>query len=231
MPSDDPVMLRLPVHWESWVTFALGLGVFPTGGYLLLRGLDEPSILLGVIGVVLALLGFPLLAFSGREVFRRPRLHARTLVLPRTFHRSRHVPLEQISGVGLLYEIGGPRAGWSMRIWLADGNTYGIDSVRSYARGKRPAQQPPPPEGTPRWHRPRLDWGAQARTPAGRAALAVTRQVLAVQGTAGVLATSMDQCFAPSFETYLAYWSPDGQIGWLGGDDLPTDGELPIAVD
>jgi hypothetical protein len=33
----------------------------------------------------------------------------------------------------------------------------------------------------------------------------------------------MEQCVAPSYGTYLAFWSPDGQTGWLEGDGMATD--------
>lgn len=199
----------------------LGGVSFPIGGYLLVRGFIDGSLWPGVIGAAICLVSFPLLAVSGREVVRRPQLRTQTLVLPRTFHEPRRLPLADISGVGLLYEVGGPRAGWSMRVWMSDGASYGVDSVRSYIRGRKQADQPPPPPGTPRWHRPRLNWKALAQTRAGRAVMAIDEQVRAVQGPQGPLQESMDQCFAPSYGTYLAFWSPDGQLGWLEGDDMP----------
>ncbi|MGX7681967.1 hypothetical protein ACSMXN_24040 [Jatrophihabitans sp. DSM 45814] len=221
MQSDDPLVQRLPAHWESWLTVALGAVCFPLGVYLLVHGILDSSLWFGITGAAVCLASFPLLALSGREVLRRPLLRTSTLVLPRTFHRSRTLALGDISGVGLLYEIGGPRDGWSMRVWTVDGSTYGVDTVRTYARGRKQGRQPAPPPGTPRWHRPRLDWGALAKTGAGRAVTAVDRQVRLVQGPAGPLAESMDQCFAPSYGTYLAFWSPDGQVGWLDGENMP----------
>lgn len=216
---DDPLLLRLPVHWESWVTVVLGLLLVPAGLDELVRGLHDRQWLRAVIGLVLTLFGLPLLAYSGREVLWRPTLRTRTLVLPRALHRARQLPLAEMSGVGLLYEIGGPRAGWFLRVWMTDGNTYGIGAVRSYARGHRPPDQPAPPDGTPRWHRPKLDWQRQADTPAGRATLAIAKQVLAVQGPSGPLAEWAEQTVAPSYGTYLAFWSPDGRMGWLEGEE------------
>ena len=211
------------MHWESWVTVVLGVLIVPAGIYELSHGIGDRQLLRSVIGLALTLFGLPLLAASGHEVCSRPSLHARSLVLPRILHRDRRLPLTELTGIGLLYEIGGPRAGWFLRVWLIDGNTYGIPSVRSYARGHRAADQPAAPPGTPRRHRPKLDWQRQARTPAGRATLAVARQVLAVQGQSGPLATRAEQTAAPSYGTYLAFWSPDGRIGWLDGDE-PVDG-------
>jgi hypothetical protein len=221
--DEDPLVRRLPVHWESWLNVVLGVLFFPLGAYLLVRGVADRSIWPGLVGAAICLLSLPLLVMSGREVFRRPVLRTLSLVLPRTLHRSRWIPLEQISGVGLIYEVGGPRAGWSLRVWTVDGSTFAVPSVRSYARGHKPPNQPMPPSGTPRWHRPRLDWRAQAKTPAGRAVIAIDRQVRMVQGPDGALARSMEQCVAPSYGTYLAFWSPDGQTGWLEGDGMATD--------
>jgi hypothetical protein len=115
----------------------------------------------------------------------------------------------------MLYEVGGPRPGWSMRIWTVSGESYGVPSVRSYRRGLKMPGAPPPPDGTPRWKRPRLDWTAQAGTPAGKATIRVFRQALQIQGPEGPLVLDAEQTTAPSYGTYLAYWSPDGRIGWL----------------
>ena len=219
MTAKDPLVRLLPAHWESWFTAGLGLVLFPVGVVVFVHGVQLGSIVFGIAGAVVALLSFPLLAVSGMEVLRRPALRTTQLVIPRTFRRSHRVALEDISGVGLLYEIGGPRPGWSLRVWTQDGGSLGVPTVRSYRRGHRAPDQPPPPDGTPRRHRPRLDWQAQAQTPAGRAATAVGAEVLRVQGAHGPLATRRDQCSAPCWGTYLAYWSPDGEIGWTERDD------------
>jgi hypothetical protein len=205
----------MPVHWESWVNVVLGVTLLPIGVVLLVHGVTHRAIVAGICGVVLCLIALPLLVQSGTEVLRRPRLYERVLVVTTGWHRSVRIPLHEISGVGMLYEIGGPRSGWTMRIWTVNGDSYGVPSVRSYRRGLKLASAPPPPRGTPRWHRPRLDWVAQAGTPAGRATGRVFRQVLQVQGPAGPLVLEAEQTTAPSYGTYLAYWSPDGRIGWL----------------
>ncbi|UQX88371.1 hypothetical protein M6D93_19130 [Jatrophihabitans telluris] len=215
----DPVLRRFYAHWESWVAAVLGASVLPAGVVFLRRGIDRSSILLGVIGVVLCLVSLPLLIQSGLEVLRPPQLRQHTLVVPRYLHRSRRIPLETVAGVGLIYEIGGARAGWTMRLWTTDGSSYSVDAVRSFVRGHRQKTAPRPPEGTPWRHRPRLDWQAQANTRAGRATTAVFKQVVAVQGPSGPLVRLMEQCSAPSFGTYLAFWSPDGRIGWLDGEE------------
>jgi hypothetical protein len=221
--TDDPVVLRLPVHWENWINVLLGAVGFPVGAVLAVRGYQHHAWLSLVIGIALVLLMFPLLTLSGREVLRRPVLRTRTLVLPRTFHRARRLELSEVSGVGLIYEAGGQRACWSLRVWMLDGNTYGIESVRTFARGQRQPNQPPPPPGTPRRHRPRLDWATLATTPAGRATAAIDRQVREIQGPGGALAMLAEQGTAPSYGTYLAYFSADGRIGWLA--DRPGEAD------
>ena len=221
----DPLIERLPVHWESWINVVLGVIFFPVGAVVAYRGFHAHTWVSLVIGLAICLLAIPLLAMSGLEVLRRPSLRDRTLVLPRGVHRPRRVDLAEISGVGLIYEASGQRASWSLRIWLADGNTFGVDSVRTFVRGRRGPEQPPPPPGIPRRHRPRLDWATLAATPAGRATLRIDRQVRWVQGPHGPLARLRDQCFAPSYGIYLAFFSPDGEIGWLTDGTRPSSDE------
>jgi hypothetical protein len=220
VPSDDPLVRQLPIHWESLVTVTIGVLLLPVAAYLLARAVSLSSLLDGVVGAVVLLLAFPLLALSAREVFRPPQLRSRTLVLRRMMHRSIRIPLAEISGVGLIYDLGAVRAGWFLRVWTIDGASYGIDSVRTYVRGAKHPELGPPPFKVRRRKRPRLDWKAIAITPAGRATTSIHRQCRAVQGPRGSLSTLAEQCYGPSYGTYLAFWSADGRIGWLGMDEV-----------
>jgi hypothetical protein len=219
VPKDDPLIRRLPVHWESWVTVVIGALLLPLGAYLLMRAYLDSLLLSGIIGAVLCLLALPLVTISGHEVLRQPTLRERTLVLPRRYHRSWRIPLAEISGVGLIYDLGAVRAGWLLRVWTVDGSSYGIESVRTYIRGHKHPELGLPPVKVARRKRPRLDWKAIAVTPAGRATATLDQQVRRVQGPDGPLARQMEQCTGPSYGIYLAYWSADGQIGWLGPDE------------
>lgn len=220
MPHDDVLIQRLPVHWESWLTSVLGVLLLPVAGLLLDHAYRHSDLIYAGLGAVTVLVAFPLLALSGHEVLRRPQLRRQTLVLPRTFHRSLRVPLSEISGVGLVYDIGAVRRGWLLRIWTTDGASYGIDSVRTYVRGDKHPEHGMPLYKVPRRKRPRLDWKAIASTRAGQATTAIHRQCRAVQGRQGPLTVLAEQCYAPSYGIYLAFWSADGRIGWLGAGEL-----------
>lgn len=220
VPNDDLLVQRLPVHWESWFTAVLGALLLPAAAELIDQAYRKSSLVLAGIGSVLLLVALPLLVVSGREVVRRPQLRRFSLVLPRPFHRAIRVPLADISGLGLIYDLGAVRRGWLLRIWTTDGASYGVDAVRTYIRGDKHPEQGKPLYKVPRRKRPRLDWKAIASTPAGRATAAIHRQCRAVQGREGPLTMLSEQCYSPSYGIYLAFWSADGRIGWLGAGEL-----------
>jgi hypothetical protein len=211
--------MRLPVHWETYVNVVLALIVFPTGVLFLVRAFHSNSLALGVVGAALCLLMLPLLILSGREFSMRPALRTKTLRLPWSLTGARRLKLVDVSGVGMLYDAGGPRAQWVLWIWMADGNSYPVESVRTFARGHKEAGRPPPPAHIPKRRRPRLDWATVSRTRAGQATIAIDRQVRLVQGHSGPLAGRMDHTQALFLGAYYAFWSPDGQIDWLPDDE------------
>jgi hypothetical protein len=211
----DPLVVRLPVHWESYLNVVLATLVFPIGAFFLVRGIQLHSLAAGLAGATVCLLMLPLLILSGRELLLRPTLRTRSLVLPWGITGSRHLQLADLSGVGLLFDAGGPRSEWVLWVWMADGNRYAVELVRTFVRGHKQPHQPPAPSHIPRRRRPRLDWAAIAATPAGRTTTTIYQQALQLQGVDGPLAARMDQCTAAFLGVYLAFWSPDGQIGWL----------------
>jgi hypothetical protein len=218
----DPLVLRLPVHWESYLNVLLATLVFPIGVFFLVRGIQLHSLVAGFAGGTLCLLMLPLLILSGRELVLRPKLRTRSLVLPWGVTGSRRLQLADLSGVGLLFDAGGPRSEWVLWVWMADGTSYAVELVRTFVRGHKQPHQPPAPSHIPRRRRPRLDWAAIAATPAGKATISIYQQALRLQGVDGPLAAQMDQCTASFLGVYLAFWSPDGQIGWLSDSSTDT---------
>jgi hypothetical protein len=208
----------MPVHWETYLNVVLAAAVFPIGVLLLVRGFDRHSFAAGVTGAALCLLMLPLLILSGRELLLRPVLRTKTLRLPWGITGARRLRLADMSGVGLLYDAGGPRAEWVLWVWMSDGNSYPVESVRSFNRGHKESGRPPAPPHIPKRRRPRLDSATLSRTRAGEATIAIDRQARAIQGASGPL-RRMDQCNASFLGAYYAYWSPDGQMGWLPDDE------------
>jgi hypothetical protein len=216
--ADNPLVMRMPVHWETYVNVVLAVVVFPIGVFLLVRGLDRHLFAAGITGAALCLLMLPLLILSGRELLLRPVLRTHTLRLPWGITGARHLQLADVSGVGMLYDAGGPRAEWVLWIWMSDGNSYSVESVRTFTRGHKEKGRPPAPPHIPKRRRPRLDWATVSRTRAGQAAIVIDRQARVVQGDSGPL-RRMDQTGASFLGAYYAYWSPDGQMDWLPDDD------------
>lgn len=215
MAAADPKIKRLPVHWETYVNAVLVLLLLPTSAVLLVRGINERSLVPGLIGVVLGLASLPLLMSVGRELLFRPTLRTHTLVLPWGITGARHLDLADVSGLGLLYDTGGPRSAWVLWVWMMDGNSYPLDSVRAFTRGHKVTNQQPAPAHIPKRRRPRLDWSTLSRTGAGRTAFVIEHQAQIVQGPSGPLTTRRDERGAAFLGSYLAYWSPDGSMGWL----------------
>jgi hypothetical protein len=209
--------MRLPLHWETYLNVVVAVLAFPVGAFLLVRAFQVHSIVAGVVGAAICLAMLPVLILSGRELLLRPVLRSRTLRLPWGITGARRLELSDVSGVGLLYDAGGPRAEWVLWVWMADGNRYAVESVRTFTRGHKEKGRPAAPPHIPKRRRPRLDWATIAHTPAGRATTAIDKQARLVQGLDGPL-TRRDQRTASFLGAYYALWSPDGEMAWLPDD-------------
>ena len=190
------------------------------------------------VGAVLTLagLGFILPAFRPLLV-----LTTHTLRRPRVLRRSQITPLDQITGVGLVYRrrVRDPApGGWSLCLWTTGDILLdlGIYCQLSFSwrytpemvRQKFLAVEPSAAE----LHKPfdryrysfnfdpvtQTDLSKIAATYPGHVAREIYDRVLAYQGPTGLLAMRQDQKHVPvpddiPWLLQTAYWSPDGELG------------------
>jgi hypothetical protein len=186
-----------------------------------------PAIVIGLVGAAQGLFDEPgFLVFFGfflvlavffagggiRTAVMQTTLTDQRLLVPRFMHSQQEIGLTEIAGVGLRYVAANRGSGWKLLVWRGDGPGVRLP-VKQINYSAPPGQRP-----LLRQQVPALDWNWLNDSDAARAATAIYRQVLAVQGPAGLLATRDRQASADRRGGYeTAFWSPDGRIGALPG--------------
>ena len=177
------------------------------------------------------------LAFIGPAFRPRLVLTTHTLRRPRLLRRAHITPLDQVTGIGLVYkrQAQDPTPqGWFLYLWTA--GDVPRDTGISYqpfrwlhpagkVRQKFLAFEPAVAErdGTFNSHRFSLNFNPVTQTDPdkiaatypGRVAREIYDRVLAYQGPSGLLAVRQDQKHVPVAGPWLrtSYWSPDGEFG------------------
>jgi hypothetical protein len=175
------------------------------------------------LGVFFALSGLAFAAPASRPVLV---LTAHTLRRPRLLRRAQIIPLEEVTGIGLVYKCatGEPAPmGWFLYLWTTGDipRDLGIAYQRAFwlfpaskVRQKFLAIEPPAAELGRPFDRYRFgfrfdpvtqtDPAKIAATYAGRVAREIYDRVLAYQGPSGLLAIRQDQKHVPVTEAYFA---------------------------
>jgi hypothetical protein len=191
------------------------------------------------LGVIFVLFGAAIIAQAILPVLV---VTTHTLGHPRLLRRARITPLDQITGVGLIYKraAGDPTPeGWFLYVWTTGDAPWNV-GIGYSPRWLHPASEvrqkflaiDPPPAEQGRSVDPyafsyhfnpvtQTDPDKLAVTRPGRVAREIYNRVLAYQGPSGYLAVRQDQKHVPirAYETYTgsplehAFWSPDGELG------------------
>jgi len=199
-----------------------------------------------VTGTIISAFSLPLVLLILVFAFRPIAIGDGLLRVP-TFRGTTVIPLDQIAGVGLIYQFTpGSRApvGWQLRVWNGDKvvaiNRWIVAAWRNYgSRGTKTKRK--------KGFIFRRDWNLPlphenssylAATKPGQVARLIYESVLAWQGPNGALAAkAMEKTISYDPNTMnqtAAWWSPDGTMGRARGlpePDLtrfPTEG--PEAV-
>ena len=179
------------------------------GVCLLVAGVIQGDDALWIIGALITAATLPFVALMGSAALRPMVLTDEFLQVPGAV-RSRRIYLGDIAGVGLLYREGVP-SGWFLEAWDFTGTTFEIDRM-AIITGHRDRKAP------------QEDAGELAHSRAGEAAKEIYERALARQGPEGPLARqgpegplSVGAIQAVSDATTLAWWSPDGTMGRVGG--------------
>lgn len=216
-PSDPEIRVAGPGP-RSWSRLgagiiAMGLGAFlvievQSAGSKVADGLRLFVLGAGAVFVALALLLFVEAAQGGRPL----RLRGNILTIA-SGTRRRRIPLEDISGVGLLFRwaLGrnGLPAGWYLSVWDKEAKPYSVEECalishwkeKDYLSGNGPTESA----------------NELAASDAGKMAKLIYDRAFATQGSGGRLATRQEQkmrattVWTRDINTY-ACWSPDGEL-------------------
>lgn len=212
---------------------------------------DDPAAPFGIVAVLM-LAGF---WFIMPAFWPALMLTTHTLRRPRVLRRAQITPLDQVTGIGLVYlrHVGDPAPqGWFLYLWTTGdipcdlGIFYSpiswLHPVRKVRR-KFLAVEPSAPERVRPWvdnyrfgfrFNPvtQTDPDKIAATYAGRVAREIYGRVLAYQGPSGLLVLRQDQKHVPVPAVYdsvmqSAYWSPDGELGHAAAKPLPHRSASP----
>jgi hypothetical protein len=194
------------------------------------------------LGAFLALAG---LAFAVPLFWPMVVLTAHTLRRPRVFRRARIIPLEEITGIGLVYERpagSATPAGWFLYLWTTGDIPRGLGIAYAPARWLFPASkvrqkflavEPSAAELRERFDRYKFSFRFEpvtqtdpqkiAATYAARVAREIYDRVLAYQGPSGLLATRQDQKHVP---IRASSFSPGAGIPATSTAYWSPDGEI-----
>jgi hypothetical protein len=189
------------------------------------------------------------LAFAVPPFWPMAVLTAHTLRRPRVFHRARIIPLEEITGIGLVYQRSAGAAapaGWFLYLWTTGDIPRGVGISYAPARWLFPASkvrqkflavEPSAAEKRERFDRYKFSYGFDpvtqtdpskiAATYAARVATEIYDRVLAYQGPSGLLATRQDQKHVP---VPAAYFRPSITISPVKAAYWSPDGEIGRTV-
>jgi hypothetical protein len=162
-------------------------------------------------------------------------LTTHTLRRPKVLHRAQITPLDQVTGIGLVYKrtVGAPAPlGWFLYVWTAGDVPCNVGIAYQPARWLYPADkvrqkflavEPSATEVGKTFDRYRFayyfnpvtqtDPDKLAATYAGRVAREIYDRVLAYQGPSGLLAARQDQKRMTEPGADFVFWSPDGELG------------------
>jgi hypothetical protein len=193
------------------------------------------------VGAFMTLTG---LAFAAVPFWPMAVLTAHTLRRPRVFRRARIVPLDQVTGIGLVYQRAAGAAtpdGWSVCLWTTGdiprdlGITYAPFCwlfPPGKVRHKFLAIEPSAAEPHERFDRYKFSYRFDpvnqtdphkiAATYAARVAREIYDRVLAYQGPSGLLATRQDQKHVP----VPAAFRPNSTISPVKTAYWSPDGEI-----
>jgi hypothetical protein len=219
----------------SVLTLGLGALFFWTAT---LPGVGQSGgLFLDGVGALFALWG---LAFVARASLPLLVLTTHTLHRPRLFKRAQIIPLDEVTGVGLVYRrvVGvSTSLAWLLFLWTTGDmpRSLGIayqptgwldppDEVRKKFLAKEPSATEQGRHVDSFHFRynfnpvTQTDPDKVAATHAGRVAREIYDRVLAYQGPSGYLAVRADQkhvpaSYSPTASTSSIFWSPDGEIG------------------
>lgn len=213
------------IFWLAWGTWLIWSGA--TWSYSKSKApvVNFTGVFSLVLGVFVASLG--LLGLFG--VLRTPViLTSETLRMWKGFRRRISIPVQEVTGVGLVFRIlqGGTGAlpGWCLMIWPSDGHPLytGIGYFpMAFRRGKRGGGKRRSLSAAK--FDPVADTDTQrlASTHAARTARSIYDHVIAQQGPSGALATQQMQKHGHASGPWgasriLAWWSPDETMGSAG---------------
>lgn len=190
-----------PVHPAAWLA-TLAFGFIGLASLLsLIGGLATAQPASIITGAATLAVASPLAAGAARKV--RPVVLAETTVSIPTLWTRRAQRLEDISWIALIRSTGRSPA-WAVWWWTGDGNAKRSPLRLGAGTGSPDAE---------------LRSGRVAGSPAARAATAIYRQALAVQGPSGPLAGSARPFGAQAhLDGASAFWSPDGTSATLASD-------------
>jgi hypothetical protein len=236
--------LRIKIFaWMSVIPLGLGILFFwaAASKYYPNAPKAAPPLLEIAFGTFWILFGLILIA---RAILPVLVMTTHTLRQPKLLGLARVTPLDQVTGVGLVYErsVGAPTpGGWYLYIWTTGDIPWsvgiGYSPRRLHSAGnvrqKLLAVDPTPAEqGRPfdpytfSYHfNPvtQTDPRKLAATHPARVACEIYDRVLAYQGPSGYLAVRQDQKHVPIMRNAAAlenrplssaYWSPDGDLGY-----------------
>jgi hypothetical protein len=200
----------------------------------------------GAVGAFLTLAG---LACAAPPFWPTLVLTAHTLRRPRAFRRTRIIPLEEVTGIGLVYQRAAGSAtpqGWFLYLWTTGdiprdlGIAYAPTSWLfpiSKVRQKFLAVEPSAAELRERLDRYKFSFRFDpviqtdpdkiAATYAARVAREIYDRVLAYQGPSGLLATRQDQKHVP---VHAAYFRSSTAISPVKTAYWSPDGEIGRAT-
>jgi hypothetical protein len=232
----------------SVLTLGLGVLFFWTGT---LPGVGRSGgLFFDGVGALFALWG---LAFMARASLPLLVVTTHTLRRPRLFKRAQIIPLDEVTGVGLVYRqvVGvSTSLAWLLVVWTTG------DVPRSLEIEYRPTGWLDPPDEVQKKFLAKEPSAAEqgrhvdsfhfrynfnpvtqtdpdkvAATHAGRVAREIYDRVLAYQGPSGYLAVREDQkhvpaSYGPNASNNSIFWSPDGEIGHSHHQPQPA-GSVP----
>jgi hypothetical protein len=208
--------VKVPCLIASILFLGLGLPLIAHGITSPENGQSPGGPFATAVGACLALTG---LAFAAPLFWPTLVLTAHTLRRPRVFRRARIIPLEEITGIGLVYQRAAGSAvpaGWSLYLWTTGdiprdlGIAYAPISwlfPAGKVRQKFLAVEPSAAERRERFDRYKFSFRFDpvtqtdphkiAATYAARVAREIYDRVLVYQGLSGLLATRQDQKHVP----------------------------------
>ncbi|HEX2896134.1 MAG TPA: hypothetical protein VHO29_19165 [Marmoricola sp.] len=202
---------------RSWGRLATGLIAIGLAAFLGVELRSAASVPAGVrwtflgVGALFVVLGVLLLVEAAQG--RRPlELRGNTLIIAGDLRR-RRIPLQEVTGVGLLFQWvlvrNGLPAGWYLTVWDKDEKPHMVEECallshwtqKDYMSGRGPSESTE----------------TLATSDAGQMAKRIYGRVFSVQGSRGPLATQRAQMmrnttvWTRDINTY-ACWSPDGEL-------------------